>query len=97
MSPCGGGGGGSLSVSGPRGWKRGSSSPPTSMTSAPPVFRCLPTWTRMASHATSTDSGLRFSHPVTTFSPKTPAVVTVPSSPIRATPVCTRQCPLTSR
>ena len=57
---------------------------------ATPVFRFLPTWTRMASHATSTHSGLRLSHPVTTFSPKTPDVVTVSCSPIRDTPVCTR-------
>ena len=75
----------------------GSSCSSTSMTSATPIFRCLPTWTRMASHATSAHSGLRCSQPVSTFSPKTPAVVTVPSSPIRDTPVCTRRCPLTSR
>ena len=68
----------------------------TSMTSTTtPIFRCLPTWTRMASHATSTHSGLRCSQPVSTFSPQIPAVVTVPASPMRATPVCTRQCPLT--
>ena len=48
------------------------------------------TWTRMASHATSAHSGLRLSQPVSTFSPKTSAVVTVPSSPIRDSPVCTR-------
>ena len=73
-----------------------SSYPLTSMNAATPIFRCLPTWTRMASHATSTPFGLRLSHPVTTFSSKTPAVVTVPSSPIDATPFCTSQCPRTS-
>ena len=75
----------------------GSSSSSTSMTSATAIFRCLPTWRRMVSHATSGHSALCCSQPVSTFSPKTPAAVTVPASPVRATPVCTRQCPLTSR
>ena len=61
----------------------------------PPLPRSLPTWTCMASHATSTQSALRCSHPVTAASKMTMAAVTVPSSPIPATPVCTRQCRLT--
>ena len=42
----------------------------------------------MASHATSTHSGLRLSLPVTTDTLTMPAVVTVPSSPNLDTPVC---------
>ena len=91
-SPWGGGGLFRLRAEG----VGGSSCSSTSMTSATPILRCLTTWTRMASHATSTHSGLRLSHPVSTFSPKTTAVVTVLSSPIRDTPVCTRLCPLTT-
>ena len=37
---------------------------------SPPIFRCLPRWSRMASHATSTHSGLRFSPPRDHIQPK---------------------------
>ena len=59
----------------------GGSSSSTSMTSATtPIFRCLPTWTRMASHATSTHSGLRCSQPVSTFSPQIPGRLDPPKA-----------------
>ena len=66
-------------------------SPSTSMTSAPPHLPLPPHMDAHGKPCPSTHSSLRLSHPVTTFSPKAPAAVTVPSPQIRATPVCTRQ------
>ena len=84
---------------GPRGVGGGSTSPPLNVNgvSPPPLPYVFPTRMRMASHATSTHSAFRCSHPTTAASGRTMAAVTVPYSPIPVTTVCTRQCPLTSR
>ena len=63
----------------------------------PPLPRTFPTWTRIASHATSTHSALHCSLPTTEASGMTMATVPDRPSPIPATPACTRQCPLASR